>query len=116
MLREMDSQAATNQQLVPFIVNHDGMVRTHKTPVSVATQTTAPAPATATTIASPQEEGSRRVMDRSRHHYHYPTQRSYIGTVTTVVEDHSIDATKEDECTLIFQKTCKIVCFIFNVL
>jgi len=97
-------------------VNLDGMVRTHRTPVSVATQITAPAPATATTIASPQEEGSRRVMDRSRHHNHYPTQRNHIGTATAVVEDHSIDAMKEDECTLIFQKTCKIVCFIFKVL
>jgi len=95
MLREMDSQAATNQQLVPFIVNHDGMVRTHRTPVSVATQTTAPAPATATTIASPQAEVSRRVMDRSRHHYQYPTQRNHLGTATTVMEDLSILATKE---------------------
>jgi len=87
-------------------VNNDRINSTFRTPVSVATQTTAPAPAT--TIASHQEEESWRVMDRRRHHYHYPTQRRHLGTATTVMEDLSILATKEKDCTPISQKTCKV--------
>ena len=76
ILRKMERQSATNQQLALSMVNIAGMISAVRAPV---THTTAPAttPATAATAAtaSPQKE-ARRVVDRSRHHYsHYPPQR-----------------------------------------
>ena len=69
LIKKVESQSATNQQLALSMVNIAGMISTVRAPV---THTTAPAPATAT-AASTQEEVTRRVVDRSRHHY--PSKR-----------------------------------------